>query len=89
MKEIRTCIACRAKKNKHELLRIVKNNGVTLIDERYNINARGMYICPDIKCLERLEKNKNIERVIKIEMTKEELIECIRFKLGDKQIGKN
>lgn len=84
MKEIRTCIACRAKKKKQELLRIVKCEQKFLIDEKHNVNARGMYICPDIKCLERLEKNKNIEKVIKIDITKDELIECIRFKLGEK-----
>ena len=89
MKEIRTCIACRAKKNKHELLRIVKVEENVLIDEKQKINARGIYICPNIKCLERLEKNKNAERVIKIDTTKDKLIECIKFKLGEKQIGKN
>lgn len=89
MKEIRTCIACRAKKKKQELLRIVKNEEKVLIDEKHNVNARGMYICNSLKCLKRLEKNKNIEKVIKIDITKDELIECIRFKLGEKQIGKN
>ena len=89
MKEIRTCIACRAKKKKHELIRIVKCEEKVLIDEKHNINSRGMYICNSLKCLERLEKNKNIEKVIKLDITKDELIESIRLKLGEKQIGKN
>ena len=89
MKETRTCIACRANKNKYDLLRIVVDNNKTIIDEKYNINSRGMYICNSLKCLEKLEKNKNIEKILKIDTTKDDLIECIKCKLGEKQIGKN
>ena len=35
----RTCIACRRKNHKSELLRIVNQNGLALLDDKQTINA--------------------------------------------------
>ena len=46
MKLERTCMACRCKFEKGNLLRIVKEpNGKISIDESHKVNGRGMYIC--------------------------------------------
>lgn len=46
MKEIRSCIICRKKRNKHEFIRIVSDTtGTLIVDEKFNMSARGIYIC--------------------------------------------
>ena len=60
MKEIpqRTCMGCNAKKNKNELIRIVKNNKNEIsIDKTGKQEGRGAYICNDVNCLEKAIKS--------------------------------
>ena len=53
----RRCIACKTRKPKNELLRIVSDlNNNPCIDEKQKINSRGLYICKDEKCIERVLK---------------------------------
>ncbi len=71
MKKIvqRTCIGCNIKKEKKELLRLVLNNkGDFLIDLKGKAEGRGTYICKDIKCLEKIEKSKKIEKIFGIKL---------------------
>lgn len=66
----RTCMGCNCKKNKNELLRIVKiNNNKIEIDNTSKKDGRGAYICKDIKCLEKVIKTKRLSRVLKIDIT--------------------
>ena len=59
----RTCIGCNAKKDKKDLIRIVKNkDGQISLDRTGKMPGRGAYICDDINCLEKAIKNKRIER---------------------------
>ena len=61
-KETRTCIGCRKKDNKHNLIRIVnlkKNGFVFDIDQK--IQGRGAYICKNEECLNRALKNKSLK----------------------------
>ena len=65
---LRTCISCRAKKEKNELLRIVGINKKAVLDERQKENTRGIYICNDEKCISKLLKAKDISKCIKIDV---------------------
>ena len=67
MTNIRTCIACRNKNHKQELLRIVSKNGDAVLDENQKENSRGIYICNDSKCIAKLLKAKDITKCIKID----------------------
>ena len=78
MKNIRTCIACRAKREKHELLRIVAKEEQAAIDETYKENARGIYICKDKACINKLLKAKDISRCIKIDVSQDSIKELLR-----------
>ncbi len=78
MKNIRTCIACRAKKEKHELLRIVAKERQATLDETYKENARGIYLCKDKVCINKLLKAKDISRCIKIDATHDSMKELLR-----------
>ena len=71
MKKIpqRTCIGCNSKKDKKELLRIVKNkNGEINIDLTSKMDGRGIYICRNEECLNKAIKNKKISRTFEMEI---------------------
>lgn len=78
MIKIRTCIACRAKKSKNELIRIVASEGIARIDESQNENTRGIYICNDKNCINRLLKAKDLSKCIKIKTNTENLKELLK-----------
>ena len=49
---------CNTKKNKNELIRIVKDkDGNISIDKTGKANGRGAYICDDVECLEKAIKS--------------------------------
>ena len=74
MKKIpqRTCMGCNEKKDKNQLIRIVKNKENEInIDRTGKMEGRGAYICDDIKCLEKVIKSKRLERVLDINISDE------------------
>lgn len=69
----RTCIGCNTKKNKKDLIRIVKNkNGEISVDLTGKMEGRGTYICKSEECLNKAIKNKRIARTLEMEIE-----ECI------------
>lgn len=80
MKKIpqRTCMGCNLKKDKNQLIRIVKSkNNEILIDRTGKKEGRGAYICDDVKCLEKLIKSKRLERVFEMTIS-QEIYESLR-----------
>ena len=74
MKKIpqRTCMGCNEKKDKNQLIRIVKNKENEInIDRTGKMEGRGAYICDDIKCLEKVIKSKRLEKVLDINISNE------------------
>ncbi len=64
----RTCIGCKSKKNKTELIRIVKNkNGEIKFDPSCKMDGRGTYICKNENCLNKAVKNKKFVKIFKTE----------------------
>ncbi len=67
MKKIpqRTCMGCNEKKDKKELIRIVKNkeNDIS-IDLTGKLEGRGAYICNNVKCLDKVVKSKRLEKML-------------------------
>ena len=56
---IRTCISCRTKKDKSFLLRLViDHDGIITVNQR--IPGRGVYVCPQDECTERLFSRRNL-----------------------------
>lgn len=59
----RTCTGCMAKKDKNELIRIVKNKqGEIAVDKTGKLPGRGAYLCDSVECLEKAIKSKRLER---------------------------
>ena len=80
----RTCMGCNSKKDKKDLIRIVKNKeGVISIDKTGKANGRGAYICDDISCLEKAIKSKRLERTFETKIS-EEIYESLRGVIIDK-----
>lgn len=60
---LRMCMACKEKKQKEQLIRVVKQkNGVIFIDKTGKVDGRGSYVCNSLECLELLRKKRGLER---------------------------
>lgn len=67
----RKCMACNAKKNKYDLIRIVRNSkGEVLLDKTGKLDGRGAYICNSMECLERTIKTNRMEKMLKSKIDK-------------------
>ena len=77
-------MGCNAKKNKNELIRIVKDkNGTISVDKTGKINGRGAYLCDNIACLEKVIKSKRLERVFETHISNE-IYESLRDAMVEK-----
>ena len=80
----RPCMGCNQKKDKKELIRIVKNkNNEISIDRTGKKEGRGAYICDDVNCLDKLIKSKRLERVFEMSIS-DEIYESLRGVIIDK-----
>ena len=90
MKKIpqRTCIGCNSKKDKKDLIRVVKNkDGEISIDLTGKKDGRGNYLCKSEECLNKAIKNKRISRTFEMEID-ESIYENLRnFINGGEIIG--
>ena len=74
----RTCMGCNSKKDKKDLIRIVKNKDNQIsIDKTGKKEGRGAYICDDIQCLEKVIKTKRLEKIFDMKIS-EEIYENLR-----------
>ena len=78
----RTCMACQAKKDKRELVRIVRSpEGEISVDLTGKKPGRGAYICPDLECLNKVVKSKRLERSLETVIS-EEVYETLKEQLS-------
>ena len=68
---MRTCIACRSSKPKRELIRVVKSGEQITLDKTGKLNGRGAYVCPDKACVEKLKKQKLLNRAFSMPVADE------------------
>ena len=74
----RTCMGCNEKKDKKDLIRIVKNKQNEInIDKTGKLEGRGAYICDNIECLEKAIKSKRIDKLFEQKIP-EEIYEKLR-----------
>lgn len=67
----RSCILCREKLSKSQLLRIVKNGENFSIDETHKKDGRGAYICCKCKNSEELFKKRVLDRAFRMRVPDE------------------
>ena len=90
MKKIpqRTCIGCNSKKDKKDLIRVVKNkDGVISVDLTGKKEGRGVYICKTEECLNKAIKNKKMSRAFEMEIDKKIYESLKEFINGGEIIG--
>ncbi len=75
---LRMCIGCREKKDKRELLRIVRTpEGKTEIDRGGKKSGRGAYVCSKKECLEKAIKSKTLQKALQAEIS-EDVFESLK-----------
>ena len=68
----RQCIGCRERKEKRQLLRVVrKADGSVQLDFSGKVSGRGAYLCPDPACLAKAQKSKALERNLDVPIPEE------------------
>ena len=64
---LRQCIGCGEKKNKKELLRVIKTpEDEIVLDVSGKKNGRGAYVCAKKECIEKVKKGKMLSRNFKM-----------------------
>lgn len=68
----RKCMGCNEKKNKKDLLRIVRSpEGEISIDDTGKKSGRGVYICMDKACFAKVRKSKRLDKSLETEIPEE------------------
>jgi len=56
---VRTCIGCRAKKKKEEMIWLAESPaGVVVVNGKKPHQGRGFYLCPDLRCVNMAKKKR-------------------------------
>jgi predicted RNA-binding protein YlxR (DUF448 family) len=75
-------MGCQAKKEKRELVRIVRSpEGEISVDMTGKKPGRGAYICPDLECLNKVVKSKRLERSLETVIS-QEIYESLKEQLS-------
>ena len=80
---MRTCIACRSSKPKRELIRVVKSGEQITLDKTGKLNGRGAYVCPDKACIEKLKKQKLLNRAFSMPVADEVYDKIVEDFIGE------
>ena len=83
----RSCVVCRKRDNKCNLLRIVSDDDKVIIDKHQKINKRAIYFCKDKYCIEKavnMIKKGKFKLKIGINLKSlEVLLNEVRYELGE------
>lgn len=67
---IRSCVVCRQTSDKRTLLRVVrlpeKDGGGVAADPTGKKSGRGAYVCPQLDCIEKAQKQRRFERALSV-----------------------
>ncbi|WP_184984327.1 YlxR family protein [Sphaerisporangium rubeum] len=63
---LRTCVGCRVRTVKSELLRLVVVEGAVVPDHQGRSPGRGAYVHPDPRCLELAERRRAFPRSFRV-----------------------
>ena len=70
-KPVRTCVGCRVRTEKSDLLRVVAVEGeadfsALVPDHRGRLPGRGAYLHPDLRCLDLAERRRAFPRALRL-----------------------
>ncbi len=79
---LRRCAGCNEQKSKKEFVRVVRTpEGQIILDDTGKANGRGVYLCPDVKCLQKAKKAKRLEKSLDVAIP-EEIWKSLEERLG-------
>jgi predicted RNA-binding protein YlxR (DUF448 family) len=79
MYPVRTCVGCRQRGNRADLIRIVNNQGFLRVDTQKSLSGRGSWLHPSSKCLETAVERSAFDRALKAKMDHEKIEELANF----------
>jgi predicted RNA-binding protein YlxR (DUF448 family) len=79
MYPVRTCVGCRQRGNRADLIRIVNNQGFLKVDPQKSLSGRGSWLHPSSKCLETAVERSAFARALKAKMDHEKIEELANF----------
>ena len=79
MYPVRTCVGCRQRGNRADLIRIINNQGFLKVDSEKSLSGRGSWLHPSSKCLETAVERSAFGRALKAKMDHEQLEELANF----------
>ena len=76
----RSCVACRQKGDKGDLLRIVRSpEGSVALDRGGRAPGRGAYICHSARCLEAALTSNKLARALRVDLTEQDCDDLCRM----------
>jgi predicted RNA-binding protein YlxR (DUF448 family) len=69
---IRTCVVCRQKAGKRQLVRVVRTEQGVQIDPTGKMNGRGAYLCDQENCWDRAVNTDILSKALKTSLTNED-----------------
>ena len=68
----RQCMGCRERKDKRDLIRVVRRtDGTVSLDFSGKMAGRGAYLCPKAECLKKAQKSKALDRSLEVTIPQE------------------
>ncbi len=64
---VRTCLGCRQRASKAELIRLVASNGAVVVDESHILPGRGAYLHRDGQCVSTAVRRRLLPRALRTE----------------------
>ncbi|MGB1288062.1 MAG: YlxR family protein [Aggregatilineales bacterium] len=65
---LRTCVICRQKFDKRDVIRFVRIPGGVQVDPTGKVEGRGAYVCEDIQCRKRLVTTNALSKALKAKL---------------------
>ncbi|MBK0418296.1 YlxR family protein [Leucobacter sp. CSA1] len=66
MDSVRTCVACRRRASRADLLRVVLHEGRFIVDERAALPGRGAWVHPTAECLSKAVSRGAFSRALRV-----------------------
>ena len=63
---VRTCVGCRSRGARGDLLRVVLLDGALAVDERGHLAGRGARLHPNPTCLDLAERRRALSRALRV-----------------------
>jgi len=69
---VRTCVVCRDKAGKRDLMRVVRTEQGLQVDPSGKMNGRGAYLCDRESCWETAVKTDILAKALRMPLTEED-----------------